>query len=204
LRIEDDSRRLLARNLHDTTAQHLAALSMNLSVLNEEAVGGGPRAERALAESIALVDTCLREVRTMAHLLHPPELDELGLPSALARYTDGFSERSGIRVQLRARDGFGRLPQPVETAIFRIVQEGLTNIHRHSGSATAEIDLERVDGSLRLIVRDAGRGLRGRGAGIGVTSMRERVNELGGQMSLTSDPDGTTLAVTIPYEEDAS
>jgi PAS domain S-box-containing protein len=202
LRIEDEGRRRLARNLHDTTAQHLAALSLHLSVVNEQLGAGHTRGHRAIAESMVLADTCLREIRTVSYLLHPPELDTLGLRSALVRYVEGFSERSAIQVDLRASDRIGRLSQDIETAIFRIVQECLTNIHRHSGSPTANIDVDRVAGALLLEVRDVGRGMRpDTSPGVGVTSMRERVKELGGQMEIRSNGSGTTVSVTIPTEE---
>ncbi len=151
LRLEDEERRRLARELHDTTAQWLAALSMNLSVLSESAGLLNPRARTAMAESTALADRCLREIRTVSYLLHPHELDELGLESALSRYIDGFIRRSGIQVEVEVPSDLGRLPQAVETAVFRIVQECLTNVHRHSGSSTGRVRL-----SSRLVELDFG------------------------------------------------
>jgi signal transduction histidine kinase len=133
--LEEQERRRLARELHDTTAQSLAALSMNLSVVGESADVLSPRAQAAMAEAVALADQCLRELRTVSYLLHPSELEELGLESALSRYIDGFIQRSGIPVEAEVSPGLGRLPPDVEMTVFRVVQECLTNIHRHSGAS---------------------------------------------------------------------
>ena len=197
LRLEDEERRRLARELHDTTAQLLASLSMNLSVVSESGEALNPRARAAMAESITLADQCLREIRTVSYLLHPPELDELGLESALSRYIDGFIQRSGIRVEFEVSPDLGRLPQAVETTLFRIVQECLTNIHRHSGSTTARIRLIRGVSSLVLEVEDAGHGIGDAPSGVGIASMRERVQQLNGQFEIASYPDGTTVKAMI-------
>ena len=129
----------------------------------------------------------------------------LGLPSALARYIDGFSGRSGIRVDLTISNDIGRLRQNVETTVFRIVQECLNNIHRHSGSTNATIQLERVPGGVHLIVRDEGRGTPpGSRPGVGITSMHERVNELGGHLHIRSGAGGTEITATIPDQEEGT
>lgn len=199
LRFEDEERRRLARELHDSTAQQLAALAMNLSVVSEEGRALNPRARKALTESVDLADASLREIRTVSYLLHPPELDEFGLRSALARYVDGFVQRCGIQVELDASSDLGRLPQDMETTIFRIVQECLTNIHRHSGSGTASIRLVRSASELILEVRDAGVGMRADAPpGVGIASMRERLAQLGGRVEIGSHPGGTTIKATIP------
>jgi signal transduction histidine kinase len=199
LTLEDEERRRLARELHDTTAQWLAALSMNLSVLSESAGLLNPRARAAMAESSALADQCLREIRTVSYLLHPHELDELGLESALSRYIDGFIRRSGIQVEVEVPSDLGRLPQAVETAVFRIVQECLTNVHRHSGSSTARLRLTRGSSSLILEVEDAGHGYRRDApSGVGIASMRERVQQLNGGLDIASHSSGTTVKATIP------
>ena len=138
LRLQDEERRRLARELHDSTAQLLVGLGINLSVVNESAGALEPRARATLAESRTLADRCLREIRTVSYLLHPPELDDLGLECALASYVDGFVQRSGIQVDLDVAPDLGRLPQEAETALFRVVQEALSNIHRHSGSQHGE------------------------------------------------------------------
>jgi signal transduction histidine kinase len=199
LTLEDEERRRLARELHDTTAQWLAALSMNLSVLSESDGLLSPRARTALAESTDLADRCLREIRTVSYLLHPHELDELGLESALSRYIDGFIRRSGIQVEVEVPSDLGRVPQSVETAVFRIVQECLTNVHRHSGSSTGRVRLTRCPSSLILEVMDAGHGF---GAdippGVGIASMRERTQQLNGRLEIASHSNGTTVKATIP------
>jgi signal transduction histidine kinase len=199
LRLEDEERRRLARELHDTTAQWLAALSMNLSVLSESAGLLNPRARTAMAESAALADRCLREIRTVSYLLHPHELDELGLESALSRYIDGFIRRSGIQVEVEVPSDLGRVPQAVETAVFRVVQESLTNIRRHAGSATARVRLLRSPSNLVLEVSDAGRGIGDDApSGVGIASMRERVEQLNGRLEIASHSSGTKVKATIP------
>jgi signal transduction histidine kinase len=199
LTLEDDERRRLARELHDTSAQLLAALSMNLSVVNESAEILNARSRAALAESINLADQCLREIRTVSYLLHPPELDELGLDSALSSYIHGFTQRSGIRVEVEVSPDLGRLPQAVETTVFRVVQESLTNIHRHSNSRTARVRLVREPLNLVLEVEDAGVGIReGAFLGVGIASMRERVQQLNGRLEIVSQPGGTIVRATIP------
>ena len=199
LRSEDEARRRLARELHDSTAQLLAALFMNLSAVKEAAGTLDPRARRALADSLALTDACIGEIRTMSYLLHPPELDELGLQSALTGYIRGFSQRSGIRVDLDVPADLGRLPQDMETTVFRVVQECLTNIHRHSGSRTASIRLHRGPLELLLEVRDSGSGMRADAQrGVGIASMQERLQELGGRLEIGSSASGTVLKGLIP------
>jgi PAS domain S-box-containing protein len=199
LRLQDEERRRLARELHDSTAQLLVGLSMNLSVVNESAGALAPRAQRALAESRTLVDRCLREIRTVSYLLHPPDLDELGLKCALASYIDGFGRRSGIQVELDVAPDLERLPEEVETALFRIVQEALSNIHRHSGSGTSSIRLVRGPSDVTLEVNDAGSGMRNSATpGVGIASMRERVQQLGGGLDIGSANGGTTVRAIIP------
>jgi PAS domain S-box-containing protein len=205
LSLQDDERRRLARELHDSTAQLLVALGIGLSVVNESAGALEPRAQRALAESRTLAAQGLREIRTVSYLLHPPELDELGLESALAAYVDGFVRRSGIQVDLDVAPDLDRLPQEVETAIFRIVQEALANVHRHSGSGTASIRLARGSSGITLEVNDAGRGMQGGCApGVGIASMRERVEQLGGRLEIASANGGTTVRAVIPLSPSKS
>jgi len=202
LRLQDDERRRLARELHDSTAQLLVGLSINLSVVKESAGALEPRAQRALAESRTLVEQCLREIRTVSYLLHPPELDELGLESALASYVDGFVERSGIQVELDVAPDLGRLPQEAETTLFRIVQEALSNIHRHSASRTASIRLVRGQSGVTLEVNDAGCGMRSDSTpGVGIASMRERAQQLGGSLDIVSPNGGTTVRAVIPFSQ---
>jgi two-component system NarL family sensor kinase len=202
LRLQDEERRRLARELHDTTAQLLAGLSMNLSVVSESTEIQDPRARAALADSVTLADQSLREIRTVSYLLHPRELDELGLESALSRYIKGFIQRSGIQVELEVSHGLRRLPEAVETAVFRIVQECLTNILRHSDSGTARVRLIRDLSSLVLKVEDAGRGILDNAPwGVGIASMRERVHRLNGLLEIDSHPGSTIVKATIPLPE---
>ena len=204
LRMEDEERRRLARELHDSTAQLLAALSMNLAVVNESAEVLMPRTQGALAESVTLADQCLREIRTVSYLLHPPDLDELGLQFALPRYVHGFGQRSGINVELKVSPDLGRLPQEVETTIFRVVQESLTNIHRHSGSGTASICLIRGPAEIILEVKDGGQGIPADAPpGVGIASMRERVQQLGGRLEVGSDQTGAAVKAFIPLSKAA-
>jgi PAS domain S-box-containing protein len=199
LRVEDEERRRLARELHETTAQWLAALSMNLSVVSESAGGLSPRARAAMAESVALTENCLREIRTVSYLLHSRELDALGLDPALSVYIDGFAQRSGIQVAVELPPDLSGLAGAVETAIFRIVQECLTNVHRHSGSGTASVRLVRTASNLVLEVDDAGHGIgRDATSGVGIAGMRERVQQLDGQLEISSHPGGTAVKATIP------
>jgi PAS domain S-box-containing protein len=199
LRSQDEERRRISRGLHDSTAQILASLTINLAVVNESANQLDPRAQRALAESEALADQCLREIRTVSYLLHPPELDHLGLQSALARYIDGFVQRSGIQIELIVPSDTRRLPPEIEMALFRIVQESLTNIHRHSGSNTAMIRLSRSTSEITLEVMDKGNGMSDAATpGVGIVSMRERAEQLGGWLEIGSQDGGTTLKAVIP------
>ena len=208
LQLQDEERRRLARSLHDTTAQNLAALGMNLSLLKTLLPAANKEAARVVDESAAFVDQCFVELRTMSYLLHPPLLDELGLGGALRDYADGFAERSGIRVDLELPHGMGRLPRPVEHAVFRVAQESLANIHRHSGSPTASIILTLQDDAVRIAIRDAGCGFDPAhaqpadgaiaGLGVGIAGMHERVRQLGGQIEIESGPTGTTVSAAVP------
>jgi len=204
--LQDAERRRIARDLHDSTGQTLAALSMNLSLLARRASTLDPDAKGILSECAVLARRCSDELRTMAYLLHPPLLDELGLVGAVRDYCDGFAERSGIRVDLAVPPDLGRLPKEAETALFRIMQESLTNVHRHSGSRTASIRIVRQPTEFRLEVQDTGTGVRpeslqaatGGAAGVGIAGMRERVGQLGGRLEIKSGPGGTTVIAVLP------
>jgi two-component system, chemotaxis family, CheB/CheR fusion protein len=209
IELQDTERKRISRELHDTTGQSLAALAANLAVVNRSASALDKKARHALTESLDLARQCSREIRTVSYLLHPPLLDEMGLASALRWYAEGFAKRSGVRVDLDLPPEVGRLPQELETALFRIVQESLTNIHLHSRSPTARIRLIRADNELSLEVKDNGKGLptsgrgvssgRGEGlVGVGVAGMRERVNQLGGRFDIISGSDGTTVRAVLP------
>jgi two-component system, NarL family, sensor histidine kinase FusK len=213
LNIQDEERHRLARELHDSTAQSLAALSMNLAVAGRSRDTLDARARSALDESVTLAERCSREIRSLSYLLHPPLLEEMGLPAALRWLVEGFSRRSGISVALDVPGEFGRLPMEVENALFRIVQECLTNVQRHSESGSAWIQLALNQSGVRLEVRDEGRGmppevLSRRGGvellGVGILGMRERVRQLGGRLGIDSKGKGTTVHVEIPLTMETS
>lgn len=202
MRAQDDERRRVARHLHETAVQDLIALKMNLARMARSNDASDSVFGPALAESLELTDGCLQELRTLSHLLHPPLLEEAGLHSALRWFVSGFGERSGIAVALDAPDELERLPPEVEIAIFRVVQEALANVHRHSGSRSAKVQLMRDKGSICLQVKDAGKGMEatksGRSVGVGIQGMRERVEHLGGTLTLRSNANGTLLKVVLP------
>lgn len=209
LTLQEEERRRIGQELHDSSAQTLAAVAMNLTLLERKAGAGlNASAQSALKESVALVEQCAREIRTVAYLLHPPFLDEVGLVAAVRWYAEGFAKRSGISVQVDASPTMGRLPREVETALFRIVQECLTNVHRHSKSSTVRLHLARNPNTITLRVEDSGRGItpdtlqaladsdtRG---GMGILGMQERMRHLGGQLDITSGNDGTVVLATLP------
>lgn len=200
LEMQDEERRRIARDLHDTTGQNLGALNINLSmILTTYALDA--QARETLEECIALTDSSIREIRTLSYLLHPPLLDELGLASALRAYSEGYAERTGLHVDLDLPDAMPRLPQAIEIALFRIVQEGLTNIHRHSGSSNAILRLKYHRKKVELEVADNGRGLPPGTAsriGVGIAGMRERARQLGGRLTIGSSETGTTLHIVLP------
>jgi signal transduction histidine kinase len=213
LRIQDEERQRLARELHDSTAQSLAALSMNLAVARERRAALDGRTKDALDECDALADRCSREIRSLSYLLHPPMLQEIGLPAALRWCAEGFARRSGIAVEVELPDHLDRLPPDVENALFRIVQECLTNVQRHSGSPSARIRLVRTPWSVALEVRDRGRGmppgvLNRREAveslGVGLLGMRERVRQLGGRLRIETSGQGATVHVEINLGAEAT
>ena len=211
LQTQDEERRRIARELHDSTGQKLAALAMNLSLIGKSAETLDARARKALTESLALLDRSSRDIRTLSYLLHPPLLDERGLAAAVRWFADGFTQRSGVQVKLDVPPDLPRLPEETEMALFRIVQEGLTNTHRHSESSTATIRLMVDQNQVQLEMQDAGKGLpkpRSDGyvapLGVGITGMRERVKQLGGQMEMESGSHGTTVFVTLPLTRAAS
>ena len=202
LESENEERRRIGRELHDTTAQHLAVIQMNLSRLREATPAGADATATLLAESHALAVQSVQEIRTLSYLLHPPLLDELGLAGALADYATGFGERSGIHVQVDTAGYSGRLPREHELALFRVAQESLTNMHRHSGSAGVLIRLERDAGEVRMEVQDSGRGLPPDATpGVGLRGMKERLVRIGGALSIESDEEGTTVLASVPVEK---
>jgi len=204
LKTQDEERRRIARELHDSAGQILAALSMNLTPLASEHGKLPPGAVKAITESVGFVKELSNQLRTISHLLHPPLLDEVGLSSALRLFLEGFEERSKIKVNLGIPGNFERLPPELETAIFRVVQECLTNIHRHSGSRVAAIRVTRDENEVKVEVRDQGKGMPSLGngshkeVGVGIQGMRERIKQFGGRFEILSDKKGTTVVATIP------
>lgn len=206
MNLQDQERRRIARELHDSEGQNLSLLLMSLSKLKRTCAELDEESRALLTESIETANECLRDVRTLSYLLHPPLLDEFGLISALQWYAEGFGERSGIAVNLDIPASLNRLPPEMETSLFRLVQEGLTNIHRHSGSQTADISLICEDGCLRLKIEDHGKGMsaaqvsgtNGSAGGVGLASMRERVRELGGTLEILSEAGRTQINVVLP------
>ena len=203
--IQDEERKRIARELHDSVGQLLAAIGMNINIVLAQSHKLDSKAARAVSDNARLVEQVSSEIRTISHLLHPPLLDLAGLASALHWYVDGFSERSQIKVDLEIPAHLGRLPSDMEIAIFRIVQECLTNIHRHSGSSTAAIRVYQEKERVIVEVEDRGKGIpaekqreleAGRG-GVGFGGMRERVRQLGGTLEIRSQGSGTLVSVTL-------
>ena len=210
LKIQDDERRRIARELHDSLGQLLSSLKMNLDHMASHP--GAAHAE-LMEASIDLAQQSIDETRTLSYLLHPPLLDEFGFASAAKWYIDGFVKRSKIDVKIDIAKRFERMPDEIELALFRVLQESLTNIHRHSGSSTAEIVAERTSRQVSLRIIDHGKGIpteilekfrrtRG-GVGVGLAGMRERIEELGGKLDIRSEEHKTVLDVTIPLAEQA-
>ena len=212
LRAQDEERRHIARELHDSAGQTLAVLSMSVDNLLHKVK---PKAPDLLADTEVIRETVRqlhREIRTTSYLLHPPLLDETGLSSALNWYAQGLVERSGLEISVDISEGLGRLPREMELVVFRLVQESLTNIHRHSGSKNAAIRVVREDGRVTVEIRDQGKGMspsrlaeiQAKGSGVGIRGMRERLRPFEGVMNIESDASGTRILVTIPLPKQAS
>jgi len=204
LRTQDEERRRIARELHDSAGQILAALSMNLTPLTSDSAKLPPSAAKTIKESIGFVKELSNQLRTISHLLHPPLLDEVGLSSGLRVFLEGFESRSKIKVDLDIPSNFERLSPELETAIFRIVQECLTNIHRHSGSRVAGVRVTRDRSGVKVEVSDQGKGMPSGGSGshrkvgVGIQGMRERIAQFGGRFEIRSDKKGTTVVASVP------
>ncbi|MGA6983553.1 MAG: sensor histidine kinase [Candidatus Sulfotelmatobacter sp.] len=207
LNVQDEERRKLARDLHDSTGQTLAALKISVSLLQADCKAEPERT--ALLSGIAeLADQAISEIRTLSYLLHPPLLDEVGFACAAEWYIEGFAKRSGISVAANISNSRARLPKRVEIALFRVLQESLTNVHRHSGASSASIHLHYDDETVILEVRDFGKGipterlplLRRASAetGVGLAGMRERLHELNGALEIESDGTGTSMRAIVP------
>jgi signal transduction histidine kinase len=207
LKVQDEERRKIARDLHDSTGQTLTALKISVSLLREDCKAE-PARLAILSDVAQLTDQAIEEIRTMSYLLHPPLLDEVGFACAAEWYIEGFAKRSGINVKAEIANPPGRLPQRVEIALFRVLQESLTNVHRHSGASEASIHFQQEAEAVVLEIRDFGKGipeerlrlLSGGSAetGVGLAGMRERLHELDGTLEIKSDGRGTSMRATLP------
>jgi signal transduction histidine kinase len=209
LSLQDSERRRIARELHDSLGQYLVGLKLNVDMLRQ-----APGREELWSEAEVLMQQCITEVRTLSYLLHPPTMDAAGFASAARWYVEGFGQRSGLQVTLNTPGDLGRLPDAIELALFRVLQETLTNVHRHSGAFAANVIIQRDAEQVVLEVKDDGRGISpellarflatGEGMGVGLAGIGERVRELGGKLRLESDGNGTLVHVTMPVCADGS
>lgn len=210
LRSQDEERRRIGREIHDSVGQYLSVLKMKL-----DSMSSFPDAAKQAADCADLADECLTEVRTISYLLYPPMLEEMGLKSAIPWYLEGFSKRSKVKTRFDISPNFGRLPPDAELALFRVLQESLTNVQRHSGSALAEIRLFQVNGTVHLQVNDEGNGLPAEileqgvqnwatSLGVGLRGMSERLRQLGGDLKVISDENGTQVCATVPVGKETS
>ncbi len=211
LRLQDEERRRIARDLHDSTGQKLVALTLELSMLEGQITALPEGMVKIFAECRELADEVSTDIRTLSYVLHPPLLDEAGLLSATRWFVDGFMRRSKIRVQLDVPENLGRMPEELELTLFRILQESLTNVHRHAGSPTADVQIAIDGDTITLEVRDSGSKAHideavpgeksGAMLGVGIRGMRERVRQLGGHLELNSTPRGTTMRARLPFQQ---
>jgi signal transduction histidine kinase len=209
---QDEERRHIARELHDSAGQTLTVLGISLAQLLQKTGRNAPELASEAEQIQETVQQLHREIRTTSYLLHPPLLDETGLSSAISWYLEGLQERSGLEVRLNITKDFGRLPREMELVIFRLVQECLTNIHRHSDSKTASIRIARELNQISLDIRDQGKGMSparlaeiqsGR-SGVGIGGMRERLRQFEGIMNIESDSSGTRILATVPLPKNPS
>jgi two-component system NarL family sensor kinase len=213
LKVQDEERRKLARDLHDSTGQTLAALKISASLLQEECKHN-PSALALVSEVVALADQAVEEIRTMSYLLHPPLLDEVGFACAAEWYVEGFAKRSAINITLDLAADRERLPMETEVALFRVLQESLTNVHRHSGTTHVSVSFRRRSENATLEVKDFGRGIPAERlarlrevsaeTGVGLSGMRERINELAGRLEIESDGHGTSIRAIVPLSTTAN
>jgi two-component system NarL family sensor kinase len=207
LKVQDEERRKFARDLHDTTGQTLTALKMSVFLL-QQSCKQDPSKLDLVSKVEALADQALEEIRTVSYLLHPPLLDEVGFACAAEWYIEGFSKRSGINVKAEITNSEERLPRSMEIALFRVLQESLTNIHRHSGASDAIIQFKHQADVVTLEIRDFGKGIPAERlrllrevsaeTGVGLAGMRERLHELNGKLEIESDGRGTVMRATAP------
>jgi signal transduction histidine kinase len=206
LNLQDVERRRLARELHDTTGQNISLMIINMDSLERESLGFAPAIRSKISECGELARRSLQEIRTFSYILHPPMLDELGVIAALRVFVEGFSERSGIAVDLDLPDRTVRLPRELELTIFRVVQESLSNVRKHSHSPTARVRMSIDRSKIVLTVKDKGTGFHDQQdypaqpakIGVGIGGMLERVQQCGGQLKISPGPDGTQVEVTLP------
>jgi PAS domain S-box-containing protein len=209
MQAQDEERRRIARELHDSAGQLLTALGINLARIAQRAKENASPVSKEANDSQQLVQQLSQEIRTMSYLLHPPLLDEVGLSEALGWYTEGLMERSGLDIRLEIPEDFGRLPREMELVLFRLVQECLTNIHRHSDSKSAVITLARIGKTVSIQIRDEGKGIspeklakiQSQGSGVGIRGMRERIRQFEGVMNIQSNGTGTTISFVFPMPE---
>jgi two-component system, NarL family, sensor kinase len=206
--VQDEERRGIARELHDSVGQLLAAIGMNLTRFRKESSNTDPHLMSLIEDSAVMVDQVSKEIRTISHLLHPPLLDVAGLSAAIRWYIDGFCQRSGIHVEVNIPPDCGRLSSEAEIAIFRVVQECLTNVYRHSGSSRCSVAMVKEPARLKVEIRDSGRGMPSRkkengarNSGLGLRGMRERLRQLGGTLEVNSAEQGTVVIATVPLSE---
>ena len=209
LSLQDVERRRIARELHDSLGQYLVGLKLNMDMVRQS-----PTRQDLWIEVDQLMQRCIAEVRTLSYLLHPPTMDAAGFVSATRWFVEGYGQRSGVKVTLDTPEDFGRLPDAIELALFRVLQEALANVHRHSGASEAHVLVRQNSNQVVLEVRDNGRGLpedilrqfddTGAGTGVGLGGIRERARELGGKLTLQSDSSGTLLSIVIPYQPASS
>lgn len=209
---QDQERRRIARELHDNSGQTLAAIAVNLSRIENLLPDSAPKVKNLVADTAAMAEQTSREIRTISYLLHPPLLEEAGLTAAIGWLANGFTQRSGIKTEVDMPPELERLPSDIEVTLFRIVQETLTNVARHSGSKTAFIKLTRQPGEIILSVRDEGKGIPPEklekvhgnvsALGVGVAGVWERVRQFGGALDINSNSRGTTVMVVVPLPEE--
>jgi signal transduction histidine kinase len=204
---QDDERRRIARELHDSTGQKLSVLAMNLALAKNQISSSEIAFHKMLSDSSALTTDISEEVRTLSYMMHPPLLDECGLETSIQMYARGINRRVGLEIQVDIARRLERLSEEAELAIFRIVQASLTNIHLHSGSRTATVKIERVSEGLAVTISDQGRGIPsgvlersplGKGAGVGIAGMKERVKYIGGRLEIESSEYGTKVKAIVP------
>jgi signal transduction histidine kinase len=204
MQIRDEERRRVARELHENTAQLLTALAMNLSMMRVSVPGTSMPHSTLVSDSAALVDNLLAEVRQLSHLLHPPTLDDMGLPSAIHWYVERFTKRSNIQVTLEIPEDFGRFAREKEIAVFRVIQESLANVQEHSKSTSATVRIRKSVGYVSVEVSDLGPATSSDPSvvpfGVGIHGMRERVRQLGGHLTVHSDGHGTLVTADLPTD----